>query len=348
MRSILVTGGCGFLGSHVSLKLLEKGYYVYIVDSNVNSSIKALESINLICQKKQLPSNLYFLKGDIRNEDSLANIFKVSHEQGRPIEGVIHFAGLKSVSNSFLHPIEYWDVNFGGTLKLVKVMDRFHCRTLIFSSSATVYGHSDCPRLHENLKFNPISPYAQNKAATETFLNKISSIQTKKWKIANLRYFNPIGAHESGLIGEDIFGKVNNIFPIINQVSLGFQKELRIFGNNWPTEDGTPVRDYIHVMDLADGHLEVLEKLLIGRCRVLNLNLGTGKGTSVLELIKIFQDVNKVKIPYVFSDRRKGDVSQLIACNRLAKLELDWEPKRNLNEMCKDGWNWYKKNLKVQ
>ena len=272
-------------------------------------------------------------------------LFLKAKEKGKPIEGVIHLAGLKSVEESTQKPLKYWDYNLKGTINLLKMMEEYSCTNLVFSSSATVYGNKkDNILINENSLINPTNTYGYTKATIERILEDLSKIKNQKWRIASLRYFNPVGAHYSGLIGENPLDIPNNIFPIIIKVAAGLIDELKIFGNDWDTPDGTGIRDYIHVMDLAEGHLISLEKILNNKFKFIKLNLGTAKGTSVLELIKTFEKVNKVKVPYKYCLKRDGDVAYSVADNSLAKSILNWRPKRNLEEMCRDSWNWYKHN----
>ena len=346
MKTILVTGGTGYIGSHTCLELLKKGYKVIIIDSLVNSSEKVLGNINALLNQKNINNTFTFVKGDISNENLLEQIFKKAKDGYSPIAAVMHFAGLKSVSESVSNPLKYWDKNVGGSIKLFKIMEKYECRTIIFSSSATVYQIKDNSLLSESSPIKASNPYGQTKVAIESLLNDLFLNSQNNWKIVNLRYFNPIGAHNSGLLGEDPIGIPNNIFPIINKVAINQIPKLQIYGNDWPTDDGTGIRDYIHVMDLADGHIAAMEYLVKNKSQIINLNLGTGKRTSVLELIKIFEQVNKVKINYEFVARRKGDHGVVIADNSLAKSLLNWEPKKNIYEMCKDGWNWQINNIK--
>ena len=346
MGSVLVTGGSGFIGSHTCLMLLEQGYNVYVVDSHVNSSPKSIDRV-LQLSKQRLnpkPSKLELIEGDLRNKSLLKEIFINAKKQGREIDSVIHFAGLKSVKESVLDPLLYWDNNVIGTINLIQVMDSFGCRRIVFSSSATIYGKSSAEKIKENCVIKPINPYGETKAAIEKILANLSDRPRDPWRVANLRYFNPIGAHPSGLIGEDPLGKPNNIFPIINQVAYKNLNELMIYGSDWGTPDGTGIRDYIHIMDLVEGHILALNYLFKGEEKLITLNLGTGNGTSVLALVNTFQEVNDVEIPYSFQERREGDVSVTIADNGLSLKLLNWCPKRTLEEMCKDGWEWQKSN----
>ena len=347
MKTILVTGGTGYIGSHTSLELLKKGYRVIILDSLVNSSERVINKINLLLNDKNLDNKFTFIKGDLSEAKLLEGIFEGSIERGSPISSVIHFAGLKSVSESVSNPLKYWDKNVGGSINLFKIMEKYECRTIIFSSSATVYQIKGNSFLRESSPIQASNPYGQTKVAIESLLNDIFFSSQNNWKIVNLRYFNPIGAHNSGLLGEDPIGIPTNIFPIINKVAINEIPKLQIYGNDWPTHDGTGLRDYIHVMDLADGHIAAMEYLEKNKSQIINLNLGTGKSTSVLDLIKIFEQVNEVKIKYEFVSRRKGDHGIVVADNSLAKSLLNWEPKRNIYEMCKDGWNWQINNIEA-
>ncbi len=343
---ILITGGCGYIGSHTSLLLLEMGYSIVVVDSNINSSPKILDKIHQIALNKSIDikEKLTFYKGDIRDYSFLNNIFENEKAIGNDISFVIHFAGLKSVSISKSKPLEYWDVNIGGTINLLRVMKSFECKNIIFSSSATVYETTKNLLLTENDKLKPINPYGHTKVAIEKFLKDIFDSSESNYKIASLRYFNPIGAHFSGLIGENPIGNPNNIFPIICNVAARQQSFLEVFGNDWDTGDGTCIRDYVHVMDVALGHIKTLEFLLKNNHKFLIMNLGTGKGTSVLELINKFQNVNNIEIPYKFTPRRKGDNAKVIADNTLLFKTLGWKPTRNIEEMCKEGWRWKMNN----
>ena len=343
---VLVTGGAGFIGSHACLALLQNGYEVIVIDSYLNSHKKSIERVIEIMSKKTeiQKINLEIVKADIRDEKALDQIFLKCQSSRNPIEAVLHFAGLKSVNESVLLPLRYWDINVNGSLNLLRVMSKYECRTIVYSSSATIYGLSDHQPLKENSEIKPINPYGTTKATVERLLHDIYNSQPDKWRITNLRYFNPIGAHSSGMIGESPLLIPNNIFPYITQVAAGRIDKLTIFGNNWPTIDGTGVRDYIHVMDVAEGHIFALEYLFKSDSQIINLNLGTGKGTSVLELINTFERVNNIEIPIEFGERRIGDCSTEIADNSLALSCLNWLPKRSLEEMCSDGWKWQSLN----
>lgn len=346
MIKILVTGGAGFIGSHTCLLLLERGYEVVILDSLVNSNSNVIKRLEEICDLKKLcfKEKFRFIKGDLRDREIIEKIFSESIELGNPIKGVIHFAGLKSVNESVSNPTLYWDFNLISSINLFRVMEKFSCRTLVFSSSATLYGEAHGKLINEKFEINPINPYGTSKYAIEILINDIFKSNPNIWSIAKLRYFNPIGAHESSLIGENPVGIPNNIFPLLLDKTFQKKDNLLIFGNDWPTPDGTGIRDYIHVMDLADGHIKTLEHLMLSSNKNLNLNLGTGKGTSVLELIKIFEKTNKVKVPYEITSRREGDVSHVVADIDLIKKTIGWEPKKNIEDMCRDGWNWKIKN----
>ena len=275
-------------------------------------------------------------------------MFFKAETEGEPFDAVLHFAGLKSVNESVSSPLEYWDSNLKGLITLLQSMNKYNCKTIIFSSSASIYDSKNEILLKETFPIKPINPYGRTKQTIEVILNDIFDSAPNEWRIANLRYFNPIGAHESGMIGESPLGIPNNIFPSINKVAEGKMDYISIYGNDWPTKDGTGVRDYIHVMDLAEGHLAALNFLKENETQIISINLGTGLGTSVLELINEFQDANNIKLPYKFIERRLGDVSSVIADNSLAIKLLNWVPKRSLKEMCIDGWKsqQYAKNNK--
>ncbi len=343
MSHILVTGGTGFIGSHSCVKLVESKYKITIIDSLINSSIKSVDKIKILLNKKNIDfeDSLKFIKGDIRDKLFLESIFSDANSKGNNFEAVVHFAGLKSISESIKFPSKYWETNVVGTINLIKTMEKYNCYRLVFSSSASVYDLNKSNFYDEKSEIKPNTPYGSTKASIENLLNNIYNSNVGKWKIACLRYFNPIGAHPTGIIGEDpISPHNNNIFPLINKVALGKIKVIKIFGNDLPTHDGTPVRDYVHVMDIADGHSKVLQFLENNESQILFLNLGTGTGSSVLDLIKTFQEVNNIKIPYVFAERREGDSPVLVAKNNLATSLLNWYPSKDLSQMCIDGWKW--------
>ena len=346
MKSIFVTGGAGFIGSHTCLLLLERGFTLFILDLFSNSSQKSLQRVSLILSRKgiDIKEKIFLVEGDIKNKNDIEKLFKMSLKLNKTIEFVIHFAGLKSVAESVENPLMYWENNVNGTINLLKVMEKYNCRNIVFSSSATVYKAKSNAPLLENDICEPVNPYGNTKLTIERLLKDIYNSDPSKWRIASLRYFNPVGAHESGLLGEDTLGKPNNIYPLITQVAIGNIKEIKIFGSDWPTVDGTGIRDYIHIMDLAEGHFAALDYLLKEKPQFLTLNLGTGIGTSVLELIRCFEKVNNVKIPFSFDNRRLGDNAFVMADNSLAKKILNWIPKRNINDICRDGWNWQLKN----
>ena len=341
MRTLLITGGLGFIGSHTCIELVKKGYSVYIVDSLKNSHFSILNRIrNILKEDDQNISRIKFFKGDMRNKNFLNSVFEKATENGDVIEGVIHFAGLKSVHQSLINPLEYWSNNIIPVLNLIDIMQLNKTKNIIFSSSAAVYSPLNKSPINERGNLGPISPYGKTKYCIEEILMDIFKSTSESWRIVNLRYFNPIGAHPSGLIGEMPMGIPNNIFPLINNVASRQIDTLKIFGNDWDTKDGTPVRDYIHVMDLVHGHIMAYEHIIKEKSQVLTLNLGTGKGTSVLELINTFQKVNNVNVPYVFVKKREGDLSEIFADNSLAFKLFGWYPKKNLSDMCKDGWKW--------
>ena len=345
MATVLVTGGNGFIGSHTCISLLNKGYDVLILDSLVNSYFSVLEKIKIINRKNK--TKVKFVKGDLRDISIIERVFQETKDKGEEIESVIHFAGLKAVSESVLIPLEYWEVNLVGTINLLKVMEKNNCYNLVFSSSASIYGATKLNQVSEKAEINPMNPYANTKAVIEKLLWDIFSKSKKNWKIMSLRYFNPIGAHSSGLIGESAKGKPNNLFPIILKVASGFEKRLRIFGRDWDTIDGSGVRDYIHVMDVADGHCKALDYLLSNPPQISFLNIGTGIGTSVIQLKDIFEKVNSCKIPFSYEKRRTGDVGCIIADNKLSIDKLKWQPKRDIEDMCRDGWKYFCLNNKI-
>ena len=343
---LLVTGGAGFIGSHTCLLLLEEGYELIIYDSFHNSSDKVFKRFGKILKwdETDLSKRISVIKGDIRDKKLLDEVFSRHSSSSNSISSVLHFAGLKSVSESVIKPIDYWDVNLFGTRNLIEVMAKYGCYKLVFSSSATIYGSTKTEKIKENHDIKPHNPYGHTKAAVEDFLTDLYN-SNDKWSFAILRYFNPVGAHSSGQIGEDPFGVPNNLFPYISQVAIGRLEKLQVFGNDWPTSDGTGIRDYIHVTDLAEGHLSALKKLLENNYKqIYKLNLGSGKGHSVLDVIKTFSKVTGVDIPYEISNRRSGDTGQNVADPSLSKKTLGWETKRTLFEMCRDSWNWQTKN----
>ena len=330
--AILVTGGAGYIGSHTLVELIKKGYETVVIDNLYNSSEKSLDRVEAITGVKP---KFYF--GDVRDEDLLRRIFTENE-----IEYVIHFAGLKAVGESCKKPLFYYDNNLNGTLVLVKVMTEYNCKNLVFSSSATVYGTPERLPLDETCKIGgTTNPYGTSKYFQEIMLTDICKADPD-WNVILLRYFNPVGAHESGLIGEDPDGIPNNLMPYVAKVAIGELKEVGVFGNDYPTPDGTGVRDYIHVVDLAKGHVAAIEKVKTKGVHVYNL--GTGVGYSVLDVIKAFSKACGRELPYVIKPRRDGDVASNFADSSKAKRELGWQAELNLDDMCASSWNWQKKN----
>jgi len=331
--NILVTGGAGYIGSHTCLELLQLGYEVTVIDNLCNSNPKALERVEQLTGK-----SIKFYEGDVRDEALLEQIFREQE-----IACVIHFAGLKAVGESVAQPWRYYDNNLNSTLVLTKVMERIGMKNLIFSSSATVYTADNTMPLRETSRTgNCTNPYGWTKYMTEQILSGLCAAD-KAWSVCLLRYFNPIGAHESGCIGEDPRGIPNNLMPYITQVAVGRRERLSVFGNDYDTPDGTGVRDYIHVVDLAKGHVAAVDYVLRNRgCEVFNL--GTGNGYSVLDMVNTFARVNAVEVPYVITDRRPGDIATCYADPTKSRKLLGWAAERNLADMCRDAWSWQKKN----
>ena len=342
MRKILLTGGLGYIGSHTCIELLKNNYKVTILDSLFNSKFETFQKIKQVISKenKNHINNLEFFQGDIRDYEFLEKLFTDQISIDSNFDAVIHLCGLKSVEESVKKPISYWDVNVLGTINLLKVMQKFECYNLLFSSSATVYGNVLDKPIREDFAVIPINTYGETKATVEKILFELQKDSNYKFKIGVLRFFNPVGAHGSGLIGELPLGKPNNIFPLILDTAYGIKDKVNIFGNDWPTDDGTAIRDYVHVMDLAESFIGILNYLISNKPVYFNLNIGTGKGTSVLKLLKTFEKVNKVKVPYSFCERRKGDVPFLVAENSLLRSRFNIFPKRNIEIMCKDAWRW--------
>jgi UDP-glucose 4-epimerase len=330
--TVLVTGGAGYIGSHTCLQLLQSGYDIVVLDNFSNSQSTSLTRV------KQL-SGVDFptVIADIRDKDALRNLF-TTHD----ITSVIHFAGLKAVGESTEKPMMYYDNNVVGSLCLFEVMVEFDVKTIVFSSSATVYGDPASVPIREDFPLSATNPYGQTKLIIENMLRDIHRADSA-WRIGILRYFNPIGAHESGLIGEDPNGIPNNLLPYVAQVAVGKLKKLRVFGNDYPTHDGTGVRDYIHVVDLAEGHLAAL-KYLENTEDLLTVNLGTGQGYSVLDVVKTFSKQSGIDIAYEFMPRRAGDVALNYADPTLAKTLLGWTATRSLAQMCGDTWRWQSHN----
>ena len=331
---ILVTGGAGYIGSHTTLLLLEAGYEVIVYDNLSNASVESLRRVEELAGKR-----IIFEEGDIRNKVRLDEIF------GKyDIESVIHFAGLKAVGESVEKPLEYYDNNVCGTVKLLEAMRDAGCRKIVFSSSATVYGDPVTTPIKEDFPTSATNPYGRTKLFIEEMLQDLY-VSDHTFRIAILRYFNPVGAHESGRIGEDPNGIPNNLMPYISQVAVGKRDHLNVFGGDYDTKDGTGVRDYIHVMDLSDAHLKALQYLNKHEAhKPLVVNVGTGKGYSVLDMVKAFEKASGRKIPYKIVDRRPGDIATCYADPSYAKEVLGWEAKRGIDDMCKDAWRWQSQN----
>ncbi|KAL2235200.1 bifunctional UDP-glucose 4-epimerase and UDP-xylose 4-epimerase 1-like [Sesamum indicum] len=335
---VLVTGGAGFIGTHTVVQLLKQGFKVSIIDNLDNAVEEAVHRVRELVGP-QLSENLDFHLGDIRKVEDLEKLF--SHNK---FAVVIHFAGLKAVAESVAHPMRYFDNNLVGSINLYRIMAKYNCKKLVFSSSATVYGQPNKIPCVEDFELKAMNPYGR----TKLFLEQIAQdIQTSdpEWRIILLRYFNPVGAHESGKLGEDPKGIPNNLMPYITQVAVGRLPELNVYGHDYPTHDGSAIRDYIHVMDLADGHVVALQKLL--ECKDIGCvayNLGTGHGTSVLEMVAAFEKVSGKKIPVKLCPRRPGDATAVYASTEKAQKELGWKAKYGINEMCRDQWKWASQN----
>jgi UDP-glucose 4-epimerase len=335
LAQLLITGGAGFIGSHTCVVLLEAGHQLVVLDNFHNSCPESLRRVQALTGST--PSQLQVLEGDIRSRADLDRAL-----QGG-IDAVVHFAGLKAVGESVADPLSYWDVNVNGSRQLLSAMRSHGCRTIVFSSSATLYGIPEQVPIPESAPVQPINPYGHSKAAVEQMLEDLAASEAG-WRIARLRYFNPVGAHPSGRIGEDPNGIPNNLFPFVTQVAVGRREKLSVFGGDWPTPDGSGVRDYIHVMDLAEGHQRALEVLLAENPQLLTLNLGSGHGHSVLEVAHAFEAATGQSIPYAVVDRRPGDAAATVADPSLATVRLGWRTQRNLEEICRDGWAWQRAN----
>lgn len=333
--AILVTGGAGYIGSHTALALLKKGNDVVVIDNLCNSSEQALIRVQQLANK-----SLSFVKADILDKHALTEVFKAHH-----ITSVIHFAGLKAVGESALKPLSYYQNNIQGTMTLLEVMREFSVDKLVFSSSATVYGEQNQPPYHEKQPLGvPSSPYGKSKAIVEQILVDYCQANND-FKVVNLRYFNPIGADKSGLIGEDPNGIPNNLMPFVSQVAVGKREKLAIFGRDYSTSDGTCLRDYIHVTDLANGHIDALtwlDQQATGCCEAFNL--GTGKPLSVLDIVHGFEQYTEQKIKYEFAPKRQGDLAAFWADASKAKTELGWQPVKTLKDMMQDTWRWQSNN----
>jgi UDP-glucose 4-epimerase len=331
-QKILITGGAGFIGSHTAIHLMKSNIDVVIIDNLCNSSINVLDRISKIAGH-----NFSFIQADVRNSAVLDQIFS-EHQ----IDSVIHFAALKAVGESLALPLHYFDNNVGSTIALLKAMDRANVRRIVFSSSATVYGNPEQVPIPESSKLQVSNPYGRTKLICEDILLDLQASDLR-WQVAILRYFNPVGAHISGTIGEHPNGVPNNLMPFITQVAMGKREYLSIFGNDYPTDDGTGVRDYIHVVDLAKGHLAALNYLCTKQSSI-TVNLGTGRGVSVKELVDTFTRATGVPIPYRFVDRRPGDVASCYADTRRAREVLGWEAQLDVARMCRDAWRWQSYN----
>ena len=330
--TLLVTGGAGYIGSHACVELLQAGHGVVVVDNLCNSRREVLGRIERIAGRP-----VVFQECDVHDAAAMRSIFRE-----HAIDAVLHFAGLKAVEESVARPLAYYDNNVGGTLTLCAAMAEAGVRRLVFSSSATVYGDPEAVPVREDHPLRPTNPYGRCKAMIESILQDLFRADPS-WKIALLRYFNPVGAHESGLIGEDPGGVPNNLMPFIAQVAVGRREVLNVYGNDYPTQDGTGVRDYIHVVDLVRGHLAALEKLDAAE-DVLTANLGTGLGYSVLEMVEVFRRASGREIPYRIVTRRPGDVAACYADPSLAARLLGWRAERDLAQMCRDAWRWQSRN----
>ena len=331
--SVLVTGGAGYIGSHTVVELLNRGEDIVIVDNFSNSKPEMLDKIKEIAKR-----DFKFYEVDLLDREKLEEVFEDNPE----IDSVIHFAGLKAVGESVAKPIEYYHNNITGTLILLDVMKNHNCKKIVFSSSATVYGNPKTVPIREDFPLSTTNPYGSTKLMIEQILNDVY-ISDNSWSVILLRYFNPIGAHESGLIGENPNGIPNNLMPYINQVACGKLDYLRVFGNDYDTIDGTGVRDYIHVVDLAQGHLKALDKAR-NFTGVEAYNLGTGTGYSVLQIVKAFEDATGVEVKYKIVERRPGDIATCYADPSKAKNDLGWEAKKDIEEMCRDSWRFTSNN----
>lgn len=331
--AILVTGGTGYIGSHTSIELLNRGEEIVIVDNLSNSKIEMCDKIKEITGK-----DFKFYKVDLLDKENLRKVFEENE-----INEVIHFAGLKAVGESCQKPIEYYHNNITGTLILLELMKEFNCKKIVFSSSATVYGNPKTVPIKEDFPLSTTNPYGSTKLMIEQILTDVQK-SDNDWSVILLRYFNPIGAHGSGKIGENPNGIPNNLMPYINYVACGKLDHLNVFGNDYNTPDGTGVRDYIHVVDLAMGHLKAIDKVRNSK-GVMAYNLGTGIGYSVLDIVKAFEKANNIKIKYEIAPRRAGDIAICYADPTKAKEELDWQATKNLEQMCKDSWRYTKNNI---
>lgn len=335
--TILVTGGAGYIGSHTCVQLLEEGFRVVVVDNLDNSSEEAIRRVAELAGENG--RNLTFFKVDLLDKERLEDIFKNIH-----FDAAIHFAGLKAVGESVKMPMKYYRNNIVGTMNLVEIMSDYGCKKMVFSSSATVYGQPETVPCTETSPLQTLNPYGRTKLYIENMLQDLHEADPE-WKIVLLRYFNPVGAHPSGKIGEDPRGIPNNLMPFIQQVAVGRRPYLSVFGNDYPTRDGTGVRDYVHVMDLATGHTAALRKIFSSpELGAEVYNLGNGRGTSVLEIISAFEKAANLKIPYMVCPRRPGDASEVFAATEKAERELQWRGVYTIEDMCRDQWNWARQN----
>ena len=330
--TILVTGGAGYIGSHACVALLEAGFKVVVLDNLSVGNALALDRVARISGQQPV-----FVRGDVRDKQCLEGLFSE-----HTISAVMHFAGLKAVGESVSQPLDYYENNVAGTITLLQAMEENWVRRFVFSSSATVYGDPPSVPIREDFPLSTTNPYGRSKLMVEEILADWADANPA-WSIGRLRYFNPVGAHPSGLIGEDPQGTPNNLMPYVAQVAVGRQDKLFVFGDDYPTVDGTGVRDYIHVMDLVGGHVAALERIQAG-CGLLTINLGTGRGVSVLEMIKAFEKASGRKIPYEVVDRRPGDVAECWADPGLARETINWEASLSVEQMCEDAWRWQSSN----
>jgi UDP-glucose 4-epimerase len=350
---VLVTGGAGFIGSHTCLELLKAGHSLVVLDNFHNGALESLRRVARLAGLGPWRSNgpgawsaeaagemrLRVVEADLCRQEEIGRAIRA----GETIDAVIHFAGLKSVAESALHPLDYWSVNVGGSCQLLQAMRDVGCRTMVFSSSATIYGHAATVPIPETAPIQPINPYGHTKVAVETMLGDLHRSEPG-WRVACLRYFNPVGAHPSGLLGEDPRAQPTNLFPLMLQVAFGDRERLQIFGSDWPTPDGTGIRDYIHVMDLAEAHRRALELLLEEPPQLLTLNLGSGRGSSVLEMVSTLERTCGCRVPTHLTDRREEDSAISIADCSLAWARLGWQARRSLEDICRDGFRWKREN----
>lgn len=332
MSTVLVTGGAGYIGSHTCIELLGCGHDVVVVDNLCNSKAESLHRVQELAGR-----SLTFIQADIRDREAMRAVFRA-----HVIDAVIHFAALKAVGESVAKPLMYYENNIAGTVALAEVMGEAGVKTLVFSSSATVYGDPASVPIREDFPTGPTNPYGRTKWMMEYVLRDMAAADPS-WRIALLRYFNPVGAHPSGRIGEDPNGIPNNLMPFVSQVAVGKRAKLGVFGDDYPTPDGTGVRDYIHVVDLAKGHVRAIERMA-REAGVLTVNLGTGRGYSVLEVVHAFEAASGRKVPYEIGPRRPGDIAQCYADPAMAEKELGWRAERGIEEMCADAWRWQSAN----